>query len=77
MAIVKKLTRYGDSRGVILPKTFLDQLGIDEHEEVELSLQGDHIVVAPHRHATTAEFKAALDRVVTKRRGLLKRLAKR
>jgi antitoxin component of MazEF toxin-antitoxin module len=77
MAIVKKLTRYGDSRGVILPKAFLDQLGIDEHEEVELSLQGDHIVVAPHRHATAAEFDAATERIVVKRRGMLKRLAKR
>jgi antitoxin component of MazEF toxin-antitoxin module len=77
MAVVKKLTWYGDSRGVILPKAFLDQLGLDEQAEVELSLEQDRIVVVPHRYATEPEFRAAAKRVLTKHRRSLERLAKR
>ena len=77
MPLVKKLTNVGGSRAVVLPKPFLDQLAIDENGEVEISVEGGRIIVEPHRNATGAEFQASADRVMTKRRGLLKRLAKR
>jgi antitoxin component of MazEF toxin-antitoxin module len=78
MAVVKKLTRIGDSRAVILPKPFLEQLALhDPDAEVEVSLEKDRIIVAPHRYATEAEFQASARRVFKKRRELIKRLAKR
>jgi antitoxin component of MazEF toxin-antitoxin module len=77
MPVVKRLTNLGGSRGIVLPKPFLDQLALDEHGEFEITLERDRIVLTPHRHATDAEFTASADRVVTKRRGLIERLAKR
>jgi antitoxin component of MazEF toxin-antitoxin module len=78
MAVVKKLTRIGDSRAVILPKPFLDQLALDDPDaEVEVSLEKDRIIIAPHRYATEAEFHNSATRVFEKRRGLIKRLSKR
>jgi antitoxin component of MazEF toxin-antitoxin module len=76
MAVIKKLTRSGDSRAVVLPKVFLDQLGIGDDAEVELTLEQDRIIVAPHRYATDAEFKASAKRMMTKHRKSLEKLAK-
>jgi antitoxin component of MazEF toxin-antitoxin module len=77
MPVVKKLTSLGGSRGIVLPKPFLDQLALDENGELEITLEKDRIVLTPHRYATDAEFQSAADRVFTKRRGLMARLAKR
>jgi len=78
MPIIKRLTPLGGSSAIVLPKPFLDQLGVDpDHQEVEIAMDGDRIVVTAHRYAGQAEFRAAADRVFTKRRTLLKRLAKR
>jgi antitoxin component of MazEF toxin-antitoxin module len=76
MAVIKKLTRLGDSRAVVLPKAFLDQLDLSEHAEVELTLEQDRIIVAPHRYATDAEVKASAKRMMTKHRKSLEKLAK-
>lgn len=77
MPVVKKLTNLGGSRGIVLPKPFLDQLALDENGELEITLETNRIVLTPHRYATKAEFTASADRVVAKRRGLLARLARR
>jgi len=49
MAVIKRLVRLGDSRAVVLPKPFLEQLDLDESEEVELMLEQDRIVIRAHR----------------------------
>jgi antitoxin component of MazEF toxin-antitoxin module len=77
MPVVKKLTNLGGSRGIVLPKPFLDQLALDENGELEIALEKGRIVLTPHRYATNAEFKSSADRVFEKRRGLVARLAKR
>jgi antitoxin component of MazEF toxin-antitoxin module len=77
MAVVKRLTRIGDSRAVILPKPFLDQLSLsDPNAEVEIALEQDRIVVTRHRYATAGEFRASADRVANKHRKALERLGK-
>jgi antitoxin component of MazEF toxin-antitoxin module len=77
MPLVKRLMNLGGSRAIVLPKPFLDQLAVEEDGELEVTLERDRIVLTAHRHATDAEFKASADRVFTKRRGLIKRLANR
>lgn len=77
MAVIKRLMNVGDSRAVVLPKVFLDQLDLGEAGEVELTLKKDHIIVAPHRYATDAEAKAAMKRVMAKHKVSLALLAKR
>lgn len=76
MAVVKNLVKLGDSRAVVLPKVFLDQLELSEHGEVEVSLEHDRIIVAPHRYATDGEARAAGKRVMAKHRKVIERLAK-
>ena len=76
MAVIKRLTKLGDSRAVVLPKVFLDQLDLSEHGEVELTLERDRIIVAPHRDATDGEAIASAKRMMTKHRKSLARLAK-
>jgi antitoxin component of MazEF toxin-antitoxin module len=77
MPVLKRLMNLGGSRGIVLPKPFLDQLALDDESEVEVTLERDRIVLTPHRYATDAEVQASADRVGTKRRGLMARLAKR
>jgi antitoxin component of MazEF toxin-antitoxin module len=76
MAVIKRLTKLGDSRAVVLPKAFLDQLDLREHAEVELTLEQDRIIVAPHRYATSGEAVASAKRMMTKHRRSLEKLAK-
>ena len=76
MAVIKRLTRLGDSRAVVLPKAFLDQLDLSEHGEVELTLEKDRIIVAPHRYATDAEVKGSARRMMVKHGKSLAKLAK-
>lgn len=59
MPIVRKLQAIGGSRALIIPRAFLDQLGLDNNSEVEVSLEGDHIVIVPHRPTKAARVKLA------------------
>lgn len=76
MPVVKKLTRIGNSRGVILPQPILDQLNWGEDAEVEIRIKGDALIIEPHRYATGEEFSSRADKVLRKRRKLYERLVK-
>jgi len=45
----KKLTRSGNSLALVIDKPLLEVLGIDAETELELSTDGDVLVVAPIR----------------------------
>jgi len=45
----KKLTRSGNSLALVIDKPLLEALGIDAETELELSTDGDVLVVAPIR----------------------------
>jgi antitoxin component of MazEF toxin-antitoxin module len=47
--VIKKLTRTGNSVALVLDKPLLEQLGLDENSDVELSTNGDVIVLTPVR----------------------------
>ena len=77
MALVKKLVRIGDSRALVLPKPFLDQLGLtDPNAEVEVELEQERIVITAHRYATDAEFRASAKRMSAKHKRSLDRLGR-
>jgi len=44
-----KLRNLGTSRGVVIPKPFLEQMGIGADEEVELVLTGDRLTITRPR----------------------------
>ena len=74
--MIKKLTRTGNSIAVVLDKPLLEELGLDENSEVEVSTNGQIIVITPKRDsARDRKFRKAVDKINRKYAGLFKRLS--
>jgi antitoxin component of MazEF toxin-antitoxin module len=74
--MIKKLTRTGNSIALVLDKPLLEELGLDENAEVEVSTNGQVIVVTPKRSAARdRRFRKAADKINRKYAGLFKRLS--
>jgi antitoxin MazE len=74
--MVKRLTRTGNSFALVLDKPLLQQLGIDEDTPLELSTNGDVLVVTPVRdRAREKKLKKALEDMDRQYGGVFKRLA--
>lgn len=74
--MVKKLTKTGNSLALVLDKPLLQQLGIDEDTDLEISTNGDVLVVTPVRgRSRERRFRNAVERVNQKYAGLFKRLS--
>jgi antitoxin MazE len=74
--MVKKLTRTGNSLALVLDKPLLEQLGIDENTTLEISTNGDVLVVTPVRdRARQRKLKKALEEMDQQYGGVFKRLA--
>jgi antitoxin component of MazEF toxin-antitoxin module len=72
----KKLTRTGNSLAIVLDKPLLEQLGIDENTELELSTNGDVMVVTPVRdRKRERKFRKAVEKINRKYAGLFRRLS--
>ena len=58
-----RIIKIGNSRGVRIPKTWLDQLNFQE--EVELAVESDQIVIRPAHHPRAGweeQFQAMAER---------------
>ena len=74
--MVKRLTKTGNSLALVLDKPLLEQLGIDENTPLELSSNGDVLVVTPVRErARERKVKKALEEMDRQYAGVFKRLA--
>lgn len=74
--MIKKLTRTGNSVALVLDKPLLEALGLDENTEVEVSTNGDVLVVTPVRdRLRERKFRKAADEVHRKYAGLFRKLA--
>lgn len=72
----KKLTRTGNSLALVLERALLEQTGIDADTPLEVSTDGQVIVISPVRSAArTARLKAVMERVHARYAGAFKRLA--
>ena len=81
MAITRKITQIGNSRGIILPQTVLEQLDWEQEQEVVLKVEGKKLVLTvrrpkPSRYATAEEFNKVRNKIFSKHRRLNERLAK-
>jgi antitoxin MazE len=43
--MVTKILKWGNSLGLRIPKSFAKQAGVEEGSTVDLSLEGDHLVI--------------------------------
>lgn len=72
----KKLTKTGNSMAVILDRPLLDQTGIDETTPLEISTDGDVIVISPVRDAASRRrLRKAVDEIHELYAGAFRRLA--
>lgn len=72
----KRLTKTGNSLALVLDRPLLEATGIDATTTVEVSTDGDVIVVTPVRaRKRTAKLTAALDEINARYAGVFKRLA--
>ena len=74
--MIKKLTKHGNSLALVIDRAVLDLLRIDADTPLEISTDGQALVISPlrdeeHRH----EFKEALESVNRKYGHALGRLA--
>ena len=74
--MVKNLIKHGNSWALIIDRPILDLLKIDPDTPLELTTNGDVLVIHPQRgEERQEEFQAALDDVNRKYGRTLKRLA--
>lgn len=74
--MIKKLAKTGNSLALVLDKPLLQQLGIDEETELELSTNGDVLVVTPVRdRSRERRFRKAVEKINQQYAGLFKRLS--
>jgi len=72
----KKLTRTGNSLALVLDKDLLEQLGIDAKTPLELSTDGDILVVSPVRGRRADErLKEVMARAHGQYAGVFRKLA--
>jgi len=72
----KKLTRTGNSLALVLDKPLLDRLGIDADTLLDVSTDGQVLVISPARDKRrTARLKAIVAEADTRYGGVFRRLA--
>jgi len=74
--MVKKLTRTGNSLALVLERPILEATGIDDDTPLEVSTDGDVIIVSPVRSKRrTAKLKGILEKLHKQHAGAFRRLA--
>jgi antitoxin component of MazEF toxin-antitoxin module len=74
--MVKKLSKHGNSLALVIDRPILDLLGIDEETQLEISTDGESLVVAPIRDKKRRKkFEDALASTNERYGKALKRLA--
>lgn len=74
--MIKKLTKHGNSMALVIDRAVLDLLKIDIETPLDISTDGEVLVIAPVRDPKRQKkFKAALDKVNRRYGRTLKKLA--
>lgn len=74
--MIKKLTTHGNSSALILDKAILDLLNIQPETPLEITTDGQNIIISPVRNASREKaFQSALAKVNKRHGKTLKKLA--
>ncbi|MEX2120279.1 MAG: hypothetical protein WD847_11850 [Pirellulales bacterium] len=74
--MIKKLSKHGNSLALVIDRPILDLLGIDENTSLEVSTDGEALVIAPVRDSKRRKrFERALAASNERYAKALKRLA--
>ncbi|MGH7674288.1 MAG: AbrB/MazE/SpoVT family DNA-binding domain-containing protein [Gemmatimonadales bacterium] len=72
---MKKLTRVGNSLGLVIDRAVLDLVGIDRDTPLELRTYGRVIMIQPASGASLERVRARAATVIKAHRATLKKLA--
>jgi len=74
--VIKKLTKSGDSLVLVIDQPLLDALGVDADTPLEVSTDGDVLVVTPQRdRKRAAKLRAVVSEARERYGGVFRRFA--
>lgn len=75
--MIKQLQKVGNSNAIILDKAIMELVGLEENDELQLSIHNGSIILTPTdpKPVDMDRFETCLNRVVSKRRDVLRHLA--
>lgn len=74
--MIKKLSKHGNSRALVIDKGVLELLNIDDETPLDISTDGKVLIISPVRDGKRRkQFEDALDKVNRKYGRALKKLA--
>lgn len=75
--MIKKLRKVGKGNALILEEAILELVGLEEGAEVQLTIHNGSLILTPAnpKRIDKKRFEECLNRVVSDRHDLLKRLA--
>lgn len=74
--MVKKLSRIGNSLGLIIERPILDLLNVDESTPLEITTDGQVLTIRPVREEHRARVRASARCMMADHRETLSKLAK-
>jgi putative addiction module antidote len=75
--MIKHLRKVGNSTALLLDKPILELLGIKETDAVQLTFSSGSLIISPVEPTTAiqSKFDESVERVMKRRRKLLKKLS--
>jgi antitoxin MazE len=76
-AMKKRLVRHGNSRALVIDKAILEVLNLADDDEVQISINGDQLIITPVRKNDERQkrFEQAVERTMEQYDDLFRRLA--
>lgn len=72
----KRLTAIGNSLGLVIEKPILELLKIDRDTEMEMTTDGDRLILAPVRSARDRKILETAKRILSANEETFRKLAK-
>lgn len=74
--MLKKLTNIGNSLGLVIDRPILDLLGITKETPLEMSTDGESLIIRPQRKSRSSRLKEAGKRMMDAHDETMRKLAK-
>lgn len=74
--MTKKLTAIGNSLGIVIEKPILDLLNIDRETRIEMTTDGNRLILSPVRTARRARLDASAKNLMDRHARVFSELAK-
>jgi antitoxin MazE len=73
----KRLVKHGNSRALVIDKAILEVLNLSDDDEVQVSINGDQLIITPVRGDDERQkrFEQAVERTMEQYDDLFRRLA--